>query len=52
MRLDGDDEACVALVCRASALVLEWAAEHRHELLENWNLCSGLKHPKRIKPLR
>jgi len=36
---------------RAMALVLEWAAEHRDELTENWNLCSRLKNPKRIRPL-
>lgn len=41
-----------ALPRRAMALVLEWAAEHRDELMENWNLCSGLKSPKRIKPLK
>ena len=37
---------------RAMALVLEWAAEHREELTENWNLCSQLKHPKPIQPLK
>ncbi|MBV8244226.1 MAG: DUF4160 domain-containing protein, partial [Hyphomicrobiales bacterium] len=25
---------------RALALTLEWAQEHRSELLEDWNLCS------------
>ena len=28
------------------ALVLEWAAEHRDELMEDWNLCSQLKTPE------
>lgn len=37
---------------RAMALVLEWAAEHRDELMEDWNLCSQLKHPKPILPLK
>jgi hypothetical protein len=37
---------------RAMALVLEWAAEHREELMEDWNLCSQLKTPKAIEPLR
>lgn len=37
---------------RAMALVLEWAAEHRDELMEDWNLCSQLKHPKPIQPLK
>lgn len=37
---------------RAMALVLEWAAEHRDELMEDWNLCSQLKHPKPIPPLK
>ena len=37
---------------RAMALVYEWAATHRQELLEDWNLCSQLKPPKPIEPLR
>ena len=37
---------------RAMALVLEWATEHRDELMENWNLCSQLKTPKAIEPLK
>jgi hypothetical protein len=36
---------------RALALVLEWADEHRDELLEDWQLCQGLKPPKPIAPL-
>jgi hypothetical protein len=36
---------------RAMALVLEWAAEHRDELMEDWSLCSQLKTPKPIEPL-
>lgn len=36
---------------RAMALVLEWAADHRDELLEDWNLCSRLHPPKPIQPL-
>ena len=37
---------------RAMALVLEWAAEHRNELMEDWNLCSQLQTPRRIEPLK
>lgn len=37
---------------RAMALVLEWAAEHREELMEDWNLCIQLKTPKAIEPLK
>jgi len=37
---------------RATTLVLEWASEHRDELMENWNLCSELKTPKAIEPLK
>jgi hypothetical protein len=37
---------------RAMALVLEWAAERRDELVEDWNLCSQLQPPKAIEPLR
>jgi hypothetical protein len=36
---------------RALALVLEWAAEHQRELMENWELCIRLQNPKRIAPL-
>ena len=34
------------------ALVLEWAADHRDELLEDWNLCSLMQTPKTIEPLK
>lgn len=37
---------------RALALVLEWASEHRAELLEDWKLCEEKKQPKKIKSLR
>jgi hypothetical protein len=36
---------------RAMALVLEWAQEHRAELLENWELCARNLPPKKIAPL-
>lgn len=36
---------------RAQALVLEWAAQHRNELMEDWNLCQLKQLPKRIPPL-
>jgi hypothetical protein len=36
---------------RALALVLEWAAEHRVELMEDWNLCQAKQWPKKIRPL-
>lgn len=37
---------------RALALVLEWAQEHRNELLEDWELCVNRKPPKKISPLQ
>ena len=37
---------------RAMALVLEWAAEHRDELMEDWDLCSRMQTPKTIEPLK
>lgn len=37
---------------RAMALVLEWAAEHRDELMENWNLCRSMQTPRQIEPLK
>jgi hypothetical protein len=36
---------------RAMALVLEWAADRRDNLLEDWELCSTLRVPKLIAPL-
>ena len=36
---------------RALSLVLEWAQEHRDELLEDWNLCARNQQPKKIRPL-
>jgi hypothetical protein len=60
--LYGGDEALIdlrdlrtmrgSLPRRAMALVLEWAAEHRDELMEDWDLCSQLKTPKAIEPLK
>jgi hypothetical protein len=37
---------------RAMMLVLDWAAEHRDELMEDWELCSRMQTPKPIAPLR
>ncbi|HUT02971.1 MAG TPA: DUF4160 domain-containing protein [bacterium] len=37
---------------RALTLVLEWASEHRDELMEDWKLCDQLRTPKPIEPLR
>ena len=37
---------------RALALVLEWAVGHHEELMEAWNLCSQLKTPSPIEPLK
>lgn len=48
-------EICVlrgTLPRRAMELVLEWAAEHRDELMEDWNLCNQLQTPRRIEPLK
>jgi len=36
---------------RAHALVLEWAAMHRDELMEDWELCEAKLQPKMISPL-
>ena len=37
---------------RAMALVLEWLAEHRDEMKENWELCQRMLPPKKIAPLK
>lgn len=39
------------LPTRAERLVLEWAAEHRSELMENWDLCATMTQPNGIAPL-
>lgn len=36
---------------RALRLTLEWAAIHREELMEDWNLCATKQRPRRIPPL-
>ena len=36
---------------RALALVLEWAALHRAELVEDWRLCESRQTPRKIPPL-
>jgi len=36
---------------RALALVLEWASQHRDELMEDWRLCESRQPPKKIEPL-
>jgi hypothetical protein len=36
---------------RAERILLEWAAEHQAELMENWELCKSLQSPKMIAPL-
>ena len=36
---------------RALALTVEWAFEHRKELMEDWNICQAKQLPKRIPPL-
>lgn len=57
----GDDEALIdirtleviggQLPRRALVLVLEWAQEHRAELMEDWELCVRKQSPKKIAPL-
>jgi hypothetical protein len=36
---------------RALALVLEWAQEHRAEIMENWQRCERNQAPRQIRPL-
>ncbi len=36
---------------RALALTVEWAIEHRAELMEDWDICQAKQQPKRIPPL-
>lgn len=36
---------------RALVLVLDWAALHQRELMEDWELCHRKEQPKKIAPL-
>lgn len=36
---------------RALNLTIEWAIEHRVELMEDWNLCEAKQQPRKIQPL-
>ncbi len=36
---------------RAMVMVLEWANEHRQELMEAWNKCAHMQPPQKIEPL-
>jgi hypothetical protein len=36
---------------RALAMVLEWASQHREELMENWRFAEAHKALKKIAPL-
>lgn len=36
---------------RVLGLVIEWAAAHQSELLEDWELCRSRQMPKPIQPL-
>lgn len=37
---------------RVRDMVLEWAAQHQHELLEAWNRLSAAQLPRTIAPLQ
>ena len=37
---------------RALGIVIEWASQHKDELLSNWELAKSNQHPKKIKPLK
>jgi len=36
---------------RAMVMVLEWANEHRAELMEAWKQCAQMQPPQTIEPL-
>jgi hypothetical protein len=37
---------------RALGLVIEWASQHKDELLANWKLAKSNQTPRKIEPLR
>lgn len=57
----GDDTAAITIETlsilsgelprRALVLVLDWAALHRAELREDWELCRQHQQPNKIQPL-
>lgn len=42
---------CGSLPKRALNLTIEWAIEHRDELMKDWELCQAKQLPKKIPPL-
>ncbi len=36
---------------RVKSMILEWAALHQEELIQDWELCAMLKSPLPIEPL-
>ena len=51
IEIDGLQILTGSLPRRAERLVLEWAAEHKGELLENWIRCEQREYPTAIEPL-
>ncbi len=37
---------------RALGLVIEWASQHRDELMQNWELARNNQTPRKIEPLK
>jgi hypothetical protein len=37
---------------RALGLIMEWASQHREELLEGWDMAKHNNPPKKIEPLK
>jgi len=37
---------------RALGLVIEWASQHKNELMQNWELAKNNQAPKKIEPLK
>jgi len=37
---------------RALNLIIEWAGEHKQDLMEDWELCKQRKMPQKICPLK
>ena len=50
--IDGLAVLSGSLPPRALGMVLEWAALHREELLENWNRMRRAQPPRPIAPLQ
>jgi len=52
IRIDSLSVIAGSLPPRALGMVMEWAAIHREEILENWRRAENFEELKKIQPLK